>query len=180
MKCFRFIVASLLLLLANNALPITCPITNSNSVPLIDTLKYQLKIFKFQLPLKDTVFNREKCLITHCPVTLINNSSDTLRYLTMSASWWDIYSLDNKNFALAADPWDVYKNGPVVLTLPPYQSTTKSIPIITYKAYYRAQKLRIGMSLQRPGFELPDLKMAMFEPLPKTTNLIWSNEITVL
>jgi hypothetical protein len=179
MKYFRFMVVSLLLLIAYNVPAYACHLPDFNSFTQIDTSKYQLKIFKFQFPLKDTIFHGEKCLVTHCPVTLINNSKDTLKYMAMSASWWDLYALDNKNFELAADPWDVYKNETEVLTVPPYQSRTRSIPIITYKGYYRGQKLRIGMSLQRPGFELPDLKMSVLELKPKTTNLIWSNEVTI-
>jgi hypothetical protein len=135
-----------------------------------DTITYRLNISEAQMHLlKDTIFNREKCLITHCPLTLTNNSNDTLKYMAMSASWWDFYTLDNQNFALATDWWNVFKNGQEVLVLPPHQSVTKNIPIITRKGYYRGEKLRIAMRLQQLHFGLPDLQKS----------LIWSNEVTV-
>lgn len=142
-----------------------------------DTLNYWLYIPKSKIPLlKDTIFNREKCFITQCPLMLYNNTSDTLKYMTMSASWWDIYYIDNQNFALAADWWNVFKNSSQLIVLPPHQSITRSIGIITYKGYYRGQKLRIAMSLQRIGFELPGF---MVQLKPKTTNMIWSNQVTL-
>lgn len=148
------------------------PLTNSIQSNSIDTNNFKLTIDEARISkLKDTVFNREKCLIAHCPVTLVNNSDDTLKYLAMSASWWDLYSIDNPHFALAADYWNVFKNGPKILVLPPHTSRTRMIPIITNKAYHRGEKLRIAMSVQSPG-PLVNLE-------PKTINMIWSNEVII-
>jgi hypothetical protein len=180
MKYFRFLMASLTLFVAYSSVAFAHPLTGFISIGKGDTLNYKLNIAEAQVPLlKDTTFNREKCLITHCPLTLTNNSNDTLKYIVMSASWWDLYSLDNQNFALAADWWNVFKNGQQIMVLPPHQAATKSIAIITQKSYYRGQKLRIAMSLQRLGFELPNLKMPVLQLMPKTTNLIWSNEVVI-
>jgi len=180
MKYFKFLLVSVTVFVAYSGIAFACLLYYFTSVAKAGKLNYELNISGVHMPLlKDTVFNREKCLITHCPLTLTNNSNDTLKYIVMSASWWDLYSLDNKNFAFAADPWNVFKNSPEVLVLPPHQSTTKIIPIITYKSYYRGQQVRIGFSLQRLGFEFPDLNMSYVLPLAKTTNLIWSNAVTV-
>jgi len=141
-------------------------------------------------PLKQTVFGGKKCLITDCSVTFTNNSNHTLKYMTMDASWWQIYSLDNKNFELAADPWDVFKNEPVILELPPHQSVTRRIPIITLRDSFRGQKLRIAMSVQKPWSDFYSSRFPFFDELfsfdpdeymlrPITQNLIWSNEVTI-
>jgi hypothetical protein len=181
MKYFKFLLLPLTLLVAYEAISLTRPMFLGDTCTTgADTLNYILNISESQLTLlKDTVFNGKKCLITHCPLTLINNSNDSLKYMAMSSSWWDLYTLDNKNFAFAEDYWNVFKNGPEVLVLPPHQPANKSIPIITYKNYYRGEKVRIAMSLQRLGFELPDLKMYAPQLMPKTTNMIWSNTVTI-
>lgn len=181
MKYFSPLILIVTLLIAYKAIAFAHRSPALINVVKKDTLNYRLDITEAQIPvLKDTVFNREKCFITYCPLTLTNNSNDTIKYIAMSASWWDLYSLDNQNFVLAADYWNVFKNGLEVIVLPPHQSITKSIPIIAYKNYYRGQHLRIGLSLQRLGFELPDfLNPSMLQPMPKTTNLIWSNEVVI-
>ncbi len=181
MKYFRLLLLLVILLVVYNETATAFPFQSFVGVAKSDTSTYRLYIAEAQMPLlKDTIFNREKCFVTHCPATLFNDSNDTLRYMVMSASWWDLYTLDNKNFEFAADWWNVFKNGQEVVVLPPHQSITRSISIITYKGYYRGQKLRIAMSLQRLGFELPDfLGAAALALKPKTTNLIWSNEVTV-
>jgi hypothetical protein len=180
MKYLRFLLASVAVCAAYNAMVLARPLPGFNNVAKRDTLNYRLNISEAQIPLlKDTIFNREKCLITHCPLTLVNNSNDTLKYVVMSVSWWDSYKLDNQIFAFAADWWNVFKNGEVVLELPPHQSTTKSIPIITYKSYYRGQKLRIAMSLKRLGLALPNLERGTLPLRLTTTSLIWSNEVVI-
>ena len=127
--------------------------------------------------MKDTVFGGNKCLVTYCPLTLTNSTSDTLRYAGMSASWWDIYDIDNKGFSLAADYWNVFKNGPVVHVLPPHQSITKDIKIITYKDYYRGEKIKIAMHLQKV---VPIPVAGDIKSIGSDSNyIIWSNEVTI-
>ncbi len=139
---------------------------------------YQLNIIEAKIPsMRDTVFGGNKCLVTYCPLTLTNNTNDTLRYAGMSASWWDIYDIDNKGFSLAADYWNVFKNGPVVYVLPPHQSITKDIEIITYKDYCRGEKIRIAMHLQKV-VHVPvagDIKSIRSD----SNYIIWSNEVTI-
>ena len=177
---FRPFKITLILLIVYKAVLFNHSISRFISNAPADTLNYSLHITENQMPLmKDTIFGREKCLITYCPVTLTNNSNYTLKYLTMNASWWDLYSLDNQNFKLAEDYWNVFKNGPKMITILPHQSNTQIISIITYKSYYRGQQVRIGFSLQRLGFEFPDLNIIPSQPMSKTTNLIWSNAVTI-
>jgi hypothetical protein len=147
----------------------------------MDYSDYRLNIIEANIPpLKDTVFGGNHCLITNCPLTLTNNTSDTLKYAGMSASWWDNYSIDNKSFSLAADYWNVFKNGQVVYVLPPHQSATKDIKIITgkdYKGYFPAQKLKIVMRLQKVA-KLPIIGEAI-SINPDSNFLIWSNKVTI-
>jgi hypothetical protein len=139
-----------------------------------DTSDYKLQIIESKISrLKETVFHHDKCWITHCPLVLTNNSDYTLNYLTATASWWDIYTLDNNNFELAADYWNVFKNGVEIRSLAAHLSATVDIRILTYKDYNRGGKLRIAMSIQKAGpYASQMLK-------PKTVNQIWSNEVTI-
>jgi hypothetical protein len=144
----------------------------------INNRDYQLNIIEAKIPLmKDTVFGGNKCLVTYCPLTLTNSTNDTLRYAGMSASWWDIYTIDNKGFSLAADHWNVFKNGAVVNILPPHQSVTKNIKIITYKDYCRGETIKIAMHLQKVA-HIPvagDIKSIRSD----SNYIIWSNEVTI-
>jgi len=146
-----------------------------------DNPNYRLSITEANIaPLKDTVFGGNHCLITKCPLTLTNNTDDTLKYVGMSVSWWDNYSIDNKDFSLAADYWNVFKNGQVVYVLPPHQSVTKDIKIIThkdYKEYFKIQGLKIAMRLQKVVYVPISGKMQPMRSLE--SNLIWSNEVTI-
>jgi hypothetical protein len=174
MKLSRLFITVLISIIAHNCICATHILAKFIPTSQADTIDYHLYINETKIsPLKDTTFGAYpvKCLIAHCPLTLTNNSNDTLKYLTMSASWWDFYTLDNKNFALAADYWNVFKNGIVVRVLPPHQSVTIAITIVTYKNYYRGQKLRIAMSLQKAE--------AYIIQKPKTANMIWSNEVSI-
>jgi hypothetical protein len=143
-----------------------------------DSPNYRLSIIEANIvPLKDTVFGGNHCLIAKCPLTLTNNTNDTLKYAGMSASWWDFYSLDNKNFALAADYWNVFKNGPVVHILLPHQSITNNIKIITLKDYFRGEKLKIAMRLEKV-VRLPII--GEIKSIESDSNfLIWSNEVVI-
>jgi hypothetical protein len=144
----------------------------------VDNKDYHLNISEADIPpMKDTIFGGNKCLITNCPLTLTNNTDDTLKYAGMAASWWDIYAIDNKNFSLAADYWNVFKNGPTIYVLPPHQSATRNIKIIASKDYFRGEKLRIIMRLQKV-VKLP----IVGEISPKNSDsnfTIRSNEVTI-
>ena len=177
-KYSSFLLLSLLLSFAFKGVAFAClPLFSFSKA---DTPSYRLNILESQLPLlKDTVFNNKKCLITHCRLALINNSNDTLKFIAMSTSWWDLYTLNNKNYEFAADYWNVFKNSLEKIVVPPHSSSIKMLPVITFKGYNRGQQLRVGMSLQRLGYELPNINISALERMPKTTNVIWSNAITV-
>ena len=140
---------------------------------------YTLNIVEANIPpLKDTVFDGKKCLITNCPLTLTNNTNDTLKYQGMSASWWDNYDLDNKKFALAAEYWNVFKNGPVVCYLLPNQQVKKNIRILTYyKDNFRNEKLKIAMRIKKV-LSLP-MVGEVTQIGPESSFVIWSNEVTI-
>lgn len=171
MKAVRPFLAFLILIVAYNSIYPARRLAEFTPINYKDNNDSLLHIDQAKIPAwKDTIFDRDKCWITHCPLTFTNNSHDTLKYMTMDVSWWDSYTLDNEHFALAEDWWNVFKNEITVRVLLPYQSVTVPIAIITYKEYYRGEKLRIAFSLQSPSPYGLMLK-------PKTTNMIWSNEV---
>jgi len=95
----------------------------------------------------------------------------------MQVSWWDIYGINNKDFSLAADYWNVFKNGPMVCVLPPHQSLTTNIKIITYKSYSRGETIKIAMHLQKV-VRIP--KVGDIRSIRSDSNfVIWSNEVAI-
>ncbi|PWK77706.1 hypothetical protein LX99_02586 [Mucilaginibacter oryzae] len=79
--------------------------------------KYVLHINQFTVTrTKDTLVSGEKIPLVRFVLNFTNNTNDTLKYINMSCSWWDIYRISNSsigNFSSGCD-----KNVPVVVNLP--------------------------------------------------------------
>jgi hypothetical protein len=155
------------------------PITNPfNKLTDQDRKKYLLAIDKRKISkLRDTVLYKLKGKYLNVPVLLYNLSNDTLRYLTMTCSWDDFFSFDNKKLLILGWPCD--SNFPISKTLLPHKSIVYNIPIILTGNYLRREKFRISMGL----FIVNKKSMNFINDLPisdrKTKNLIWSNEVSI-
>jgi len=144
-----------------------------------DRREYLLKIDqqKMRKPRDTVFFIKTKRKFFNVPVILINFSNDTLKYLTMSCSWEDFFSINNKKLTFWGWPCD--SNFPKDKVLLPHKSVIYNIPVILTNSYVKGDKFRIGMKLfiidkrnERYIFD--------FSPnFDRTINLIWSNEVEV-
>jgi hypothetical protein len=144
-----------------------------------DRKRYLLKIDqqKIRKPRDTVFFIKTKRKFFNVPVILVNFSNDTLKYLTMSCSWEDFFSINDKKLTFWGWPCD--SNFPKDKVLLPHKSATYNIPVILTNSYVKGDKFRIGMNLfivdkrnERYIFD--------FSPnFDRTINLIWSNEVEV-
>ncbi|MCE3229397.1 MAG: hypothetical protein K0S32_3948 [Bacteroidetes bacterium] len=109
--------------------------------------------------------------------TLWNNTKDTLRYLTMSCSWEDIYCFSNPNVFIP--PTECTKNAPTIISVLP-ETNAKTI----FNAYLAGtsqnsqEKVKLGIKLIKVPAE-PDSsgKRESIHNLENVKNILWSNEI---
>ncbi len=102
-------------------------------------------------------------------VTFTNNSDDTLKYIGMSCSWWDIYRTDNPQITILQPNVECYKNGPTVIKIAPKASSVVTLTILLSKP----TGFKIGMVLQK----YTDDKQPIYLNAIQTNNFIWSNEV---
>jgi len=142
-----------------------------------DRKNYILTIDKWQIkkPYDTTLIaSKEKFSFTKIPVRLTNNSKDTLRYITMSCSWEDIYTSNTKRIIILSGPCD--KNIPTIAILPPHQSKNVYLPVIFKKSDTSVKVFKIGINLQKQD------KLGNYNSVDLDSNiknLIWSNEVHI-
>jgi len=141
--------------------------------------------------MKDTVRyyagKMHRCLYTIVPVTLGNQSADTLKYINMLCSRLDVFRSDRDNVKLLpSDLMDeCWKNGPAIYKIAPYQQAMFYIPVyfvtdMDKSKLFTQKAFKIGMSLYKysKGIQLPvDIRGLTLRR--ETDNVIWSNEIVV-
>ena len=126
---------------------------------------------------RDTVMYNKKGYYLNVPLRLYNNSNDTLKYLNMSCSSFEIFQTDNKNISVTIHGCD--NNFPVVFHVAPHKSSTIDIHVIFNITYVKiGAKFKMGMHLQKyighDHFDFDSDKVAKSK-----TNLIWSNSIKI-
>ncbi len=107
--------------------------------------------------------------------TLSNNSKDTLKYFSMSCSWQDFYSVDNKDLTVEVSLCD--KNFPVVLFLPPNMSRREHLRLLIKQPKRDSRTtFKIGLNIMQA-----ESSESKFDPSEETMkkNVIWSNTITM-
>lgn len=111
------------------------------------------------------------------PVTLTNNSAETLKYFSMSCSWQDFYSIDNNKLQIET-AW-CEKNVPIILVLAPRQVKTVELRLLITQTMDASEiKFKIGFNLMKASstqnpFDFND------EEESKKKNVIWSNVISM-
>ncbi|MBO9701868.1 MAG: hypothetical protein J7604_16795 [Sporocytophaga sp.] len=110
------------------------------------------------------------------PTTLTNNSNDTLKYYSMSCSWQDFYSVDNRKLQIDnATICD--KNILKILTLVPGQKQTVEVRLLISQTMDAPEiKFRIGFNLIKVTKKNNPLH---YHEILKKKNVIWSNEISM-
>jgi len=143
-----------------------------------DRKKYLLKIDQQKIGWShDTFYYRRKCKFFNVPVILSNLSNDTVRYLTMSCSWYDFFSINNKKLTISGWPCD--SNFPKEKLHLPHKSVTYNIPVILMNGYVEADKFSVGMNLFIVDKENRDFILDIDISRHRTSNLIWSNEVKI-
>jgi hypothetical protein len=113
------------------------------------------------------------------PVTLTNDTKDTLYYLSMSCSWEKLYSVDNTRLCIASRNCD--KNIPKMLKLAPGQSRKQTILLRNEKTKDKTEiKFKIGFYLLKTE-KSEDVfhTMDYFYKDRLKKNVIWSNTISM-
>ena len=111
------------------------------------------------------------------PTTFTNNSKDTLRYYSMSCSWQDFYSVDNKKLKVEIAECD--KNVPTILTLAPKQCKTVEIRLLISQTMDTSGiKFKVGFNLVKVSKTQKQFDFDLKEE-QKKKNIIWSNLISM-
>lgn len=111
---------------------------------------------------------------------LTNSTSDTIKYLSMSCSWWQFYKFSSKNVRIRNGRCD--SNIPTLIEVPPYQAHTDILDLkITNKnSLIKDGSIKIAflsMTLKNDNFN--DL-FKQYEELPlDSNNLIWTDRIVI-
>jgi len=87
----------------------------------------------------------KKTKVVTVPVILHNNAEDTLRFYSMSCSWFAFWGADQKSIGIAGWPCD--SNFPVVISIAPHKSYGRNLNIIYDLGVKNGNKYRISMSL---------------------------------
>ena len=103
---------------------------------------------------------------------LWNNTADTIAMESMSCSWISFYRIDNKNLSFQQDL--CFKNGPVIIKIPPYKSVKKILGLINTNNVHGV-KFRIGFNYVKP-IEYQKA-ISQREEFDKNENIIWSNNL---
>lgn len=138
---------------------------------------------KITIPKDTTLFDQRKFKTINIPVTLCNNSSDTLRFMSMSCSWDEFYGTNNKNIHIPMIPCD--KNIPETIEVLPHEMFSRTIPVIyLQKSVGKNIKFKIYMSVIKYPVNMVQSNPAMFyfgfDSSEYTNfNRIWSNEVAI-
>lgn len=129
--------------------------------------------YKFEIEIWNKVTEGSQIYYT-VRTTLTNFSGDTLKYISMSCSWWDFYSVDNE--LLRVEPGLCDKNTYVFLKLAPGQSDKKELRLIVDKtANTSGTVFRMGfhMVAAQTFMDIYDFQSQLSE------NIVWSNVISL-
>jgi hypothetical protein len=119
----------------------------------------------------------EKAKVISVPVSMHNNSNDTLKFYSMTCSWFEFWGTDRQDIGLPS--WGCDGNIPEIVTVAPHHEYKKRLDILYNSTIKKGNQFRISMSLLRvPGdakrtwdFFWPDEYVRF--------NKIWSNEMTI-
>lgn len=120
--------------------------------------------------IKETIRGKTFWLI-NC--TLSNTSRSPLSYFSMSCSWTDFYSVDQKEIEIEGFACD--KNVPVIWVLKPGESREE-----TLRLYLPNENKKTGLKTFKIGMNIiKSTTTTDFDKKIKTKNIIWSNEMSL-
>lgn len=132
---------------------------------------------------KDTVIfknwhsKKEKVKVVVVPVVLHNNSNDTLKFYSMTCSWYEFFGTNHTG----VEPSEAicFKNIPDVVEVAPHGKYRKNLPMIYESSIKSGGSYRISLSILKAS-ENEAQDWQRFYPWEYVRfNKIWSNEIIV-
>lgn len=132
---------------------------------------------KYELTIKQGKYEKagKKTYLT-VPVTLTNNSADTLKYLSTTCSWGEFYYTDNDMFTgtITLSRYNV----PIILILAPYKSVDTKVKLVVNQTMHSSSLMfRIGLNLIK--IKNKDNLSDKYKEQQETKNIIWSNAVAV-
>ncbi|HTI61180.1 hypothetical protein [Mucilaginibacter sp.] len=128
-----------------------------------------------------TVFwGDKKCSYVVAQVKLSNLSGDTLKYLNMTCSTYDIFTSSNKTIFIGQ--WPCESNFPVVYKIAPHKSYIFKFPLFLSGKPHDNDKIKIGIYLCKYSKTKDNETFAYYlfkHPHLPENILIWSNEVTI-
>jgi hypothetical protein len=106
--------------------------------------------------------------------SITNNSSDTLRYLSMSCSWANYYVIDQRALHLPTPQCD--RDTALLIVIPPHkqqEAVLRLISLLTAKQLHNT-KFKVGFKF----VQACDTDKASKE-LRKSKNVVWSNNLVI-
>jgi hypothetical protein len=103
------------------------------------------------------------------PVTVHNDSNDTLRYCSMTCSWQEFYRIDNEEFEILST--SCTENIPAMITVLPHSVNTTNIAFVRKKDNQANPVFRVGLNINTSGYSI------FYHEELFRYNIVWSNEI---
>lgn len=116
----------------------------------------------------------KKAKVVTVPAFFHNNSEATLRFYTMSCSWYDYWHTNYTGIGLSE--WPCEANAPQIITVEPHQIYRRDLTIIYDSTVTKGERYKVSMSLiKAPGIWDFDRWPGEYVRF----NKIWSNEIVI-
>lgn len=119
-------------------------------------------------------------------ITVTNNTSDTIRYYSMSCSYPDFFACDNKEIIIPGV--DCEQNGQIIITLTPHGSDIKKLELKSTVEWKKLESIRfrIGLRYSHPlkkgsfkESESFDGKKHNVKGNSSKEVILWSNELII-
>lgn len=124
-------------------------------------------------PIAIVNYNHKKVQLIQMPVTVRNNSNNTLSYFSMTCSWDEFYHVNNNKFSIEIQPCD--KNFPRNIIIAPHGYHTQLVFIIYEKKYIKkGETFEVGVNINK---NVP-VDVDNYDELTRY-NLVWSNEVSL-
>jgi hypothetical protein len=121
-----------------------------------------------------SIKNMDQGIYLSVETIIMNNSSDTLRYLSMSCSWANYYTIDERAIHLPTPQCD--QDTALLIQVLPHsnkKTTLRLIALMSTKQLHNIQ-FKVGFKF----LQACDTNKASKE-LRKSKNVIWSNSLTI-
>jgi hypothetical protein len=113
-------------------------------------------------------------------ITIANTGPDTIRYYSMSCSYYEVFISGNKNIPMYG--WACDKNVTTIITIPPQKTDTKKLILNSNlsKEQLNKEKFKVGL-IYMPSNKtnLRNDWEEMREGLKERKTIIWSNEVII-